>query len=433
MPRDLSALMESAVASAPPEKHLAGDITRAAERAQRRRTTWVAAGAAAVVAVVAGVTIGATQHHPTEPEPAKKPYLHDQTVDASQVVPASSLPDYRLEPWTIPSAQTLAPGLFPNPTYRDVDDRGRLLVVRLVGQHRRADADVRLYDSPGAQPSALTVPPSPGVNGTERIYWLPSFYGHDQLLWHASAPIVKGSENGFHLTDLNGGHDQFVHASFQVGNLGIGASWDDVTEGAMWMTAYRSADIKTGTTTYDLYRGTFAGEATKVAGGVAALGVGDGIAGWVTTDGRVFVQDPSGPPKRVDVPLGRGCQVSPAGWFQSTDAFAVGRSAIALTERCGAGSSQRDELLAFDLSGHPLVRVTGTSSFKLAFAGDTVLFGSLAKRAADVGLLRYDLSTGTLSSLTTKAGARPLQDPRGAGDYVLWYDGSGGHVAKIPS
>jgi hypothetical protein len=433
MPRDLSDLMESAVSSAPPEKHLAGDITRAAEHSQRRRTTWVAAGAAAAVAVLAGVTIGLTQHHPSTPEPAHQPYLYDQTVDAGQAVAASSLPGYRLEPWTIPSVQPLGRGLLPSPTYHEVDQQGRLLVVRLTGQHDRAGADVQLYDAPGQPPRPLRVPPSPGINGTERTYWLPSFYGQDQLIWRPSAPIINASRNGFHLTDLSGGHDEFVRASFQVKNLGFSASADQVTDGTMWMTVYDSADVKTGTTTYVVYRGSFAGDVARVARDVAVLDVGDGIAGWVTTDGRVFVQEPSSPPKQVDVPLDPGCQVSPASWFQAVGAFAVSRSAIALTERCGQGKDQLDEILAFDLSGRALVRVTtrGTA-FKPTFAGDALFFGSLADPQAKNAILRYDLVTGGLSSLSPPPGQRPLQDPQGAGDFVLWYDGQGGQVAEIP-
>ena len=72
MPRDLSQLMENAVSTPPHEPHLAGDITRLAQRHQRRRTTFVAAGAALVVVAVAGVTVGLSGHQPSTPEPAAR-------------------------------------------------------------------------------------------------------------------------------------------------------------------------------------------------------------------------------------------------------------------------------------------------------------------------------------------------------------------------
>jgi hypothetical protein len=108
MPRNLTDLMESAVATAPPEPHLAADITRLAQRHQRRRTTFVAAGAALAVAVVAGALVGLAQNHSSTPEPADH-YKHDQTIDLSSSVSASTLPGFHLEPWTIPSIQHFGP------------------------------------------------------------------------------------------------------------------------------------------------------------------------------------------------------------------------------------------------------------------------------------------------------------------------------------
>jgi hypothetical protein len=51
--------------------------------------------------------------------------------------------------------------------------------------------------------------------------------------------------------------------------------------------------------------------------------------------------------------------------------------------------------------------------------------------AKDVQVMRYDFVTGGLSTLGA-AGKRGPSDPQGAGDYVLWYDGDGGHVARVP-
>ena len=56
MPRDLTDLMERATTLAPPEPHAAADITRLAERRQRRRTTNIAIGSVLAV-VVAGRSV----------------------------------------------------------------------------------------------------------------------------------------------------------------------------------------------------------------------------------------------------------------------------------------------------------------------------------------------------------------------------------------
>ena len=70
MPRNLTDLMEAAVSTAPPEPHQAADITRLAERRQRRRTTFVAGAAALAVVAVAGGAFGLTRGQGTTPEPA---------------------------------------------------------------------------------------------------------------------------------------------------------------------------------------------------------------------------------------------------------------------------------------------------------------------------------------------------------------------------
>jgi hypothetical protein len=423
MPRNLTDLMETAVATAPPEPHHAADITRLAQRHQRRRTT-LTAGAAALMVFAAGVAgYGVTRDQQSTLEPANR-YQRDQTVDLSQAVPASSLPGYTLEPWTIPSVQHLGAG-DDLPTYQAVDATGRLLVVDAPGGNRlQGPFRTRLYDSPGGPAQPLQPPASPGTVGSVPITWLPQFYGADQLLWHPSAGR-PGSQNGFHITDLQGGHDEFVPATFRVGNAKLVANADDVTGRSLWMTLPVGPMSKSGQTVSDVYRATFSGHATKVGTSVSAFDVGPGMAGWVTTHGRVFVQSATGaPPRRVRVPLDSGCRVLPAKVLQGT--FAVTSSAVALTEFCGSGDKATEQLVAFDLSGRPLVRVTGVLAFNLSFAGDTLVF------QANGVLLRYDLVTGTLSQLSAPKTSRILQAPRGAGRYVLWYDKDGGNVARIP-
>jgi hypothetical protein len=324
-------------------------------------------------------------------------------------------------------------GLGPNSVYREVDTQGRLITVEFVRSGQRGGEDVSLYDAPGQAPRPLVVPPSPGVNGTSRISWIPSFYGKGRLIWSTSAPNVSSAKEGFHVTDLSGGHDQFVHSSFTVGQESFDASADDATDGSMWATVYKAADVKTGTTTFVLYRGTFSGDVEKLADDVAVLDVGDGIAGWVTTSGQVYVQDPSGAaPRHVDVPVDPGCAVSPASWLENTATFVVSRSAVAIAEHCGSGKSPMDQLLVFDLSGRPLVRVTGLTASNFSFAGDALLFLGVEPGSSDIETLRYDLVTGRLARLTAASPKRGIQDPQGAGDYVLWYDAAGGHVGRIP-
>jgi hypothetical protein len=91
MPRNLTDLMEAAVSAAPPEPHHASDIARLAERHQRRRTAFVAGATAVAGIAVAGGAFGLTRGRAATPEPADS-FLHDQTVDASQAVAASSRP-----------------------------------------------------------------------------------------------------------------------------------------------------------------------------------------------------------------------------------------------------------------------------------------------------------------------------------------------------
>jgi hypothetical protein len=424
MPRDLTDLMESATRSAPAEPHDAADITRLAVRRHRRRTTVIAAAASVAVVAAGSLGYGLTRGQDTSPEPAHD-LLHDQTVDLSQAVPASSLSDYTLEPWTIPSVQRFGAGKQPIPTYRSVDASGRLLVVDAPG----GDGTVgpfraRLYDEPGGAAQPLQAPASPGTVGSVPITWLPQFYGDGQLLWRPATGQV-GPKNGFHVTDLQGGHDEFVPSSFQIGNFTATASTDAMTGRSLWMSVPTHVASKTGLTVSDVYRGTFSGDATRVGSSVSAVDVGPGTAGWVTTHGQVFVQSATGsPPGQVRVPLDPGCRLPSAGVLQSLSVFAVTSSAAAIDERCGSGDKATDRLLAFDLSGRPLVRVTGVLAFNVSFAGDSLVFQGNGL------MLRYDLVTGTLAVLGTPTGRGPQAPPQGAGNYVLWYDDRG-HVAKF--
>jgi hypothetical protein len=396
------------------------------------------------VVVVAGVAVGLTQHHPSTPEPAHQPYLHDQTVDAGQAVSASSLPGYRLEPWTIPSLQQLKGQDRPIQTYTDVDAQGRLLVGTFADDDGTQLRSFQLYDAPGEPPRPLRTPPSPGVNGSFVISWVPSFFENDQLLWTPSSPIfragAKGS-NGFHLTDLSGEHDVFVRTHAQVGNT----SYDPTPmpdhawvsgDRILFLSYDHVVDTQTGTISYSLLSETFSGSVTTVAHDVVSADVNDGVVGWITVDGRLMLADAAGGrPHEVDVPLDPGCQITPAASLQNaSNTLRVSSGVVTITERCGKGDKAIDELLAFDPSGRVLVHVTGVYTAGVVLAGDSLLLTALnpaSPRDSDVVKYRYDLATGSLATIGTPTARMDLQELRGAGDYVLWYDDNGGHVASI--
>lgn len=427
MPSNLTDLMEQSVRTAPPEPHLAADITALAQRHQRRRTTGMAGLAALAVVVAGGLGYGLTRNHEVSPQPAER-FKLDQTVGVSQVVPASSLPGYALQPWTIPSVQRFGSGTTPIiGTYHSIDSAGRLLVVDSPhGNPLQGPLRARLFDTPGGAAQPLQAPASSETTGGVTNSWLPEFYGADHLLWRPSAGL-RGSQNGFHITDLQGGHDEFVPATFRVGNAKIFANADDVTGRSMWIPVPVQSVSKSGqTVSDDIYRATFSGTVTKVATGVSALDVGPGMAGWVNTHGQVFVQSDAGAaPRQVPVPLDPGCRMLPTSRLQSPGFFAVTSSAVAISELCGSGERATEPLLAFDLSGRLLARITGGLAFNLSFAGNTLLF------EANESLLRYDLVTGTLSRLNPPKPSRSLEQAQGAGSFVLWY-ADGGHVARIP-
>jgi hypothetical protein len=436
MPRDLTDLMETATRVAPPEPHAAAAITRQADRSLRRRRTSIAGGVALVV-VVAGVAgYGVTRHHDTTPEPATH-FKHGQTVSGSDSVPAASLPGYRAEPWTIPSVQHFGPGYNPMPTYYSVDADGRLIVQRYPGSKPQAPLQVQLYDRPGASPSSLQIPPSPGTNAGRPISWLPTFTGDGRLLWAPDRTIVDSDKEAFHVTDLEGRHDVVVHSAFTIGKTGFSGT-PGVDPGGFgmsgdryWFQTYDHNLPGLQGAAFTLYTATFGGSLTKVADDVATMAANDGRVAWVTTRGEVMTEtsdDPS--PHEVDVPLSAGCALTPTRDLQSgLGDLAVDRAVIALTERCGTGRDAIDELLAFDPGGRMLVHLTGVAVSKLSLTRDAILAEGLDVKTSDTGVLRYDLLTGRLARLGAVSSTGG--PPQGAGDYVLWYDTDGGHVARI--
>lgn len=428
MPRNLTDLMEAAVSAAPPETHHAADITHLAERRQRRRTTFVAAGVALAVVAVAGVTAGVVHHSPTTPEPAAG-YLHDQTIDASSAVPAASVPGYQLQPWTLPSVQDLGKDLAPVPTYSSVDADGRLVVqsYQLTGSEVSLNS-THVYDAPGQAPTRV---PSP-ADGV----WLPSFLDDGRLLW--SRGSVQGiSRPGAYVTDGQGGHPVLLNTDVTLDATSSAAVQDPMVSGdGFWFTVYEDNLPGLNGSRFSLYRSTFSGQATKVADDVAVAAVNDGTVAWVTTEGQVVTMSAAGGRQRtVPVPLSAGCYLPPLPEIEGTAGspyLAVSSQVLALTERCGSAKNATDEMLAFDVGGHPLVHVTGAFGLSPVLGKDSLVFQTLSTPDPKTfWTLRYDFATGSLASLGSASDSQPIQDPQAAGRFVLWYDKDGGHVGEF--
>jgi hypothetical protein len=423
MPRDLTDLMERATSFAPPEPHAAHDITRVAARRQRWRTTGIAGGLSVAVLVAAAAGYGVTRGHDSDPEPAA-PYKYDQTVDVSSAVAAKTWPGFSVEPWTNPSIQHLGAGYADLPTYRDIDADGRLIVVTAVGARHRLLP--RLYDGPGQSPRPWRQPASPGRNGTARVEFQPSFLSDGRVLWSPSLPIFS-SKNGIHITDLDGGDDVFVRSDQSK-------PW--VVGDSLWYTVFdRPLRGTEGALEHSLYKTPFNGTPTKVAGQVAVADVEDGVAVWVTTHGQVMTESTAGGSTRhIRVPLSPGCRMPATQVLQNAVGdhyLAVNHSMIALTEACGGEKSPSQELLVFDLTGHTLVHVTGGAyAVDPSLGTDGVVFNAVLDTGKVVAL-RYDLVTGRLAELSDRGTQHEVAPSQAAGDYVLWYDQSGGHVGRF--
>jgi hypothetical protein len=169
---------------------------------------------------------------------------------------------------------------------------------------------------------------------------------------------------------------------------------------------------------------------TKLADDVAIADVADGVVAWVTTDGRVVTESATGS-HTVDVPLDDGCSLTPTSKLHDNMLFVAGGSVIGLTERCGPGDLA-DQFLAFDPNGHRLVHITGLTAVRMSLGGNALVLLGADPQTFEVEQLRYDLVTGTLARLSPPDKKRYSDTPLAAGSYALWYDKTGGHVAKIP-
>jgi hypothetical protein len=426
------------VASAPPEPHQANDITRLAQRHQRRRTTFVAAGAALAVVAVAGIGVGVTRGgHDASPEPAA-PYKYGQQVSLSDAVPAASVPGFHEIHYSVNAVdrqlqtrQMEQQGII-NPAYAeytDVDATGRLIVEqRAAGDLSEVVTDV--LAGPAVATTSAQPPPPPTTDNTVPITWLARFVGDGRLMWVPTAPVVKQGDVGIHVTDLTGAQDQPLVLDHSKpgpptgGSLGVWVSGD-----RLWFVDLEFSTDITAPPTYALYSTPLDDptNVTRLAAHAVGAAVSDGTVGWVTSDGRGFLADADGQNVRsFAIPLDPGCRVS--SYLQDTGQIAVAPGLVALDERCGSGKTETDEALVVDASGRLVMHVTGTTAASLSLTDGALAFEAFEPTHA-VGAYRADLRTGVLALLGQEG--RTGHVTVVAGPYVLWHDRDSFHVGEF--
>jgi hypothetical protein len=437
MPRELTELMERAVAHAPEEPHLAGDITRLAERRQRRRTTWLAAGVAAAM-VVAGVAgYGVTRKHATTPEPIG-PWKYGQHHTLSDATASADAPWFHIYDYPVPSVLPGRGDLAPVAEYLDVDPHGRLLTMRArftgVGTHDEGTAATyAMVDGPQGPVRAL---PSP----YQGLVLEPEFTADDGLLW--PGPGVSGDHVHDWVTDLRGGNTALVRFGGEipggktVGGHPVVASWWE--GGRMWLSAVTKDDFPGSRQWVSLFSFDPAHPTALRAEkphDVVALDVGGGTAVWL--DGTtVRAEDlATAAVRTVPVPIDAGCHVLsaddlsglPVPAYLSTDG-----DLVSLVEQC-----QRSwHLVVTDLAGRVVADVdSGTDDFVVrpTLTGDLVVFagGGYVKGAGPMRSYALDLRSGRFVRLGDRQRIGMSQVVTGAGRYVLWYDQDGGHVGRL--
>ena len=430
MPRELTDLMESAVAAAPPEKYLAGDITRAAERHQRRRTTFVAAAAALAVIVTGAVGYGATRHQESTPEPIG-PWKYGQHHTLSDAVVPDSVPWFKTYHYPAPSVLQGRGDLAPVPQYLDVDAQGRLAAMRVkrTGADRQTlTATYQVVDGPHGPVHQVPAPSSGDAGGV----WDVSYTGVDQLMWSSAW-----------ITDLEGGKALPIYRNMSdvpggktVGGHPVVATWFE--DGRVWFTAVTKDNFPGSLQWVSLF--SFDPAHPQVLRAekphdALAIDVGGGTAVWL--DGTTVRAEElaTGNLRTVPVPIDAGCQVPSADQlagvqvpaFLSTDG-----DLVSLVEQC-----QRSwHLVVTDLEGRVVVDVdSGTDDYVIrpTLTGDLVVFagGGYVKGAGPTRSYALDFRSGRFVALGDRQRIGLSLVVAGAGRFVLWYDQDGGHVGKL--
>jgi hypothetical protein len=442
MPRNLTDLMETAVATAPPEPHLASDITRLAQRHQRRRTTFVAAGAALAVVAVTGVGLGLARGGSggSTPEPAGS-YKYGQVVDPGDAVPATDVPGFRELRYAVKAVdeqpQTRREDNLgvPNPAfaeYTDIDAEGRLVVRRrAAGDTSPIVGDV--LAGPSSTTSSAQSPPQATSGGPLPIDWLPGFVGDGRLLWVPNAPVVRQGDVGIHVTDLTGGQDvPLVLDHSQPGPPTANGQGVWVAGDRLWFTnmQFSQTDLK-APQTYALYSTPLddPSKVTVVAEHTIGAAVSEGTLGWVTADGRGFLGSTDGGPiHSFPLPLDESCIVSRfAGEFGGV---AVAAGLLAFTEECGSGDSRANRVLVVDGSGRLILEVHTVSAVDFAMSDGILAFeGSDQSTPKVFRAFRADLRTGALAELGVEGSA--IKGVKVAGSYIVWHDRDSFHVGEF--
>ena len=437
MPRDLSELMESAVSSAPAEKHHAGDITRAAERVQRRRTRGVAGAVVLAVVVVAGaVGFGATRHHATSPEPVG-PWKYGQHHTLSDAVASDSAPWFETYDYPAPSVLPGRGDHAPIPQYLDVDAEGRLAATRVTrtgADQTHITATYQVVDGPKGPVHQVAAPPTDGGG-----VWEVSYTGHDQLMW--------GSPYGFvittWITDLVGDHALVIDRKMDdvpggktVGGHPVVATWYE--DGRMWFTAVTKDNFPGSLQWVSLYSFDPAHPAVLRAEkphNALAIDVEGGEAVWLDGSAVHAEELATGNERTVPVPMDSGCHIPSADQFAGVGVpayLSTDGNLVSVVEQC-----QRSwRLVVTDLAGRVVADVdSGTDDYVVrpTLTGDLVVFGGggYVKGAGPTRSYALDLRSGRFVVLGGPQRNGLNRVVTGAGRYVLWYDRSGGHVGKL--
>jgi hypothetical protein len=445
MPRNLTDLMESAVATTPPEPHHAADITRLAQRHQRRRTTFVAAGAALAVVAVAGGAFGLTRGHDTTPEPADT-YRMNQHQKLSDAVLAATASGFRTLTYDAPSLRPAHGSNGAIPLYSDVDAQGRLLAIHVSGPGTRARVTYSLLDGPGTPPRPVPAPPisnsqSPGsLQGSTTWEW--GYTGDDHLLWRKEN---TGGNLGVdaRVTGLDGTGTVAVQVSFAdvhfQGKFGIASTrnvWIDGGRAWFDVTTRSNDSLKHPVEFVSLYSsklGSTAGPRAESPRDALEIDVSHGKAVWVDATGqKVFAEDlATGAQHQVPVPLGVGCRMPPATAYvnEIQNDVQTNGALVAVNEVCGSDDAH---VVVSDLSGHLVTEVDPG-------VGNSVLAVELGERTLTfAGIKPFewytdDLTTGTLVRIGDVPSDGIHTMARSDGRYVLWYDAKGGHVGEFTS
>jgi hypothetical protein len=447
MPRNLTDLMESAVASAPAEPHLAGDITQLAQHRQHRRTSFVAGAAALVVVAAAGGVVALRGGgHDATPEPVGPPVLMNQHQKLSEALSPGAASGFRILSYDAPSVLPAQGGYGALELWSDVDPQGRLLTARTT--QPPTTATYAMVDGPGQKPRSVAAPAFSSLqpDGSTIPRW--SFTGDGRLLWRNQPGSVLFDGR---VTDLDGSGSVPLQESFDgihyQGRFGIVSSRNAWVEGGRaWFELKTSSNdtLKNLVELVSLYSADLTdpqklrAETPKDA---LEIDVSHGEAVWVDATGtKVFAEDlATGAQHQVPVPLLKGCQMEPPSAYfgESSRLVQTNGDLVAVNELCEGGEGAH--VVVSDLSGSLVTEVDpgpGNSVLSVDLGESTLTFAALTPFT----WYTDDLTTGQLVELGD-VGSGGVHFPflgnddttasRSAGRYVLWYDADGGHVGEF--